>query len=547
MKNKSIFCLIGALLLFGSMGCEDFLTTKPSDQISDELISKNVSNLNMILQNSYQDLIEQTGDGFVFAGLIGFQSYLDLRGTDVVSDDPGSGWNYAAAYQYKANITEASNYASQFWDYFYGEIRQLNTILKFIDAAPGDDAIRNSVKGQTLALRGYCYFFLAQMYQQTFYGHEDLKNVLLRTEPVDPAAVDMPRASTQEVYDLIRSDLNAAIALLDESDGTVTYEINKNIAEAILAKVSLVTHEWSIAENMAHDAKSAYSLMEPIDYLKGFSLNPYVSDDSNPEWMWYLPQTLTTSVWDATPAAAWGNKNRYLIKWETDYIFASEDLLALYETSDVRFAQFWQRSKNNPGTGSGYWASNKFSEFYSGDFISSFSLSPDFKKINPNYTGTIPSADDIYTAFSNIDIPQNYIGQLNLIRAADMWLIEAEAMARQGGKDSQALILLNELRAKRNASQLTGLTGTALVDEILKERRRELYGEGTALFDMLRTNTGLSRSSNHSYPLSFSAGDYRFITQIPADEFTYNKALDYNLDQNPFEGTTIPSNMTVSK
>lgn len=550
MKKKIIILLIGAFSLLGISGCDDFMTVNPSTQVSDELIAENVSSLEMVLQNAYQDLNEETGDGFAFAGLIGFQSYIDLRGNDVVSINSGTGWNYQYIYDYYANITEASGYASQFWNYFYGIIRQTNVVLKYIDGAPGDDALRNDIKGQALALRSYCYFYLAQLYQQTYFGNEDLKNVLLRLQPVDPSDVNMPRSSTEKVYDQIRTDLGNAIDLLSESDGSVSYEINKNIAQAMLAKVSLVTNEWSVAESMAHAAKAPYSLMEPIDYLKGFMLNSYVGDDSNPEWMWYLPQTLKTSIFDATPAAAWGNRNRNQIKWETDYLFASEDLITLYETTDVRFSQFWQRSelnKINPATGEGYWASNKFSEFFSGDFATTSSLSADGKKINPNYTGANPSADVIFSTFSNIDIPTNYIGQLNLFRAADMWLIEAEAMARQSGKEAQALILLNELRAKRNASELTGLTGQNLINEILNERRRELYGEGTALFDMLRTKQGLTRSATHTSKKTFAAGDYRFINQIPSDEFTYNKALDYTQDQNPFEGTTIPSNMQVVK
>jgi starch-binding outer membrane protein, SusD/RagB family len=549
MKNKIALLIIGILSFIGVTGCSDFLSTNPSDSVPNEEISKSVTNLEMVMQNAYKELIT-SGSGFAYAGLLGFQSYLDLRGQDVVSYNIGSGWDYQYIYEYNATVTEASGSTSAFWDYFYGIIRQANTVIKFIDSAPGDDALRADVKGQALALRAYCYFYMAQLYQQTYYGNENLKNVILRTVPVDPADVSMGRASTKEVYDQVRADLNAAIDLLPESDGSVSYEINKNIAEAILAKVSLVTHEWSTAESMAHAAKAPFALMEPIDYLKGFTLNPYVSDDSNPEWMWYLPQTLKTSIGDATPAAAWGNRNHQGIKWETDYLFASEDLLALYETSDVRFAQFWQRNESNrvsSATGQGYWASNKFSEFYKGDFANASSASPDNKKINPNYTGTNPSADDIYSTFSNVDIPSNYIGQLNLIRAADMWLVEAEAMAREGGKDASALSLLNELRAKRNASQLTGLTGTNLIDEILKERRRELYGEGTDLFDMLRTNSGLARSASHTSNITIPAGDYRFLNQIPSAEFTYNKDLDIIADQNPFDGTTIPSNMTVSK
>ena len=530
----------------GTFGCEGFLDTKPADEISDDLIAQDVAKLEMVLMNAYQDLYG--GEGFGYRGLIGLQLYQDLRGSDVVSVDIGTGWDYQYIYQYNATVTEASGAASYFWDYFYQEIRQLNTVLKYIDDAPGSEDIRKRVKGEALSLRAYCYFMLAQLYQQTYFGNEDLKNVILRTEPVDPADVNMKRASTREVYDLIRNDLNTAIGLLEPATGAPSMHINKNIAQAILAKVSLVTNEWATAETMANQSRQGFDLMEATDFLKGFALNEYMGDENNPEWMWYLPQTVTTSVGDATPMASWGNRNRSSIKWETDMVFANEDLLNLYETGDIRFSQFWQRNdRANPATSANYWTSNKYSEFFNGPFTSANSMTTGGRKINPNYTGTNPSSEQIFAMLSDNNIPATYIGQLNLIRAADMLLVEAEAKARQAGKEGQALTLLNELRGKRNASALTGLTGTALVDEILRERRRELYGEGTILFDIIRTKSGLTRSANHSTRVDFPAGDYRFISQIPSDEFTYNKALDINLDQNPVSGTTIPGNMTAAK
>ncbi len=545
MKDKLI-TIICAILVAGTFGCEGFLDTKPADEISDELISKDVAKLEMVLMNAYQDLYG--GEGFGYRGLIGMQLYLDLRGSDVVSVDVGTGWDYQYIYQYNATVTEASGAASYFWNYFYQEIRQLNTVLKYIDDAPGSDDVRQRVKGEALALRAYCYFCLAQLYQQTYVGNEELKNVILRTEPVDPADVNMKRASSRDVYDLIRADLSGAINLLEPAGGSRSMHINRNIAQAMLAKVSMVTNEWTVAETMASQSRQGFGIMEATDYLKGFSLNPYMNDENNPEWMWYLPQTVTTSVGDATPMASWGNRNRSSIKWETDMVFANEELLALYEPGDIRFSQFWQRNDRvNPATGENYWTSNKYSEFFNGPFTSSNSMSAGGRKINPDYTGTEPGAEEIFNMLSDNAIPATYIGQLNLIRAADLLLIEAEAKARQQGKEGQALALLNELRVKRNASTLTGLTGTALVDEIVRERRRELYGEGTCLFDILRTKQGLVRSTAHSTRVNFPAGDYRFITQIPSGEFTYNKALDINLDQNPVSGTAIPANMTTGK
>jgi len=541
MKLKTLVYTISALLLLGNVACSDFLETNPTDQVTEDVAVKNVGNLGGILQEAYKTLYDDNG-GFAYRGLIGFQSYIDLRGQDLISVQSG-GWNPYSIYQYQPFVTEGSGDVRFLWNFFYKVIRQTNVILAHIDNVPGDNELRNSVKGQALALRAYSYFYLAQFFQQTYKGNENLKNVILRTEPVDPANSGASRASTQEVYDLIRQDLNTAIGLLSPADGTVSYEINKNIAQAMLSKVSLVTNEWSVAESMANAARQGFALMEPIDYLKGFMLNPEVNDANNPEWIWYLPQTQRTSIGDATPSASWTNYNRSTIKWITDMICASNDLISLYETTDVRFSQFWPRNDlNNPQTGGKIWTSNKFSEFYKG----AFEFTDGTPKVNPNYTGTNPSTSTILSTFSNKNVDNTYIGQLNLLRAADLWLVEAEAMVRQGGaKEATGRALLNELRAKRNASAISAsVAGNDLLEEILKERRRELYGEGTYLFDMLRTKKGLKRGPDHPTQLDIPAGDYRFILQIPADEFTYNKMLSPTNDQNPFQGTAIPSNMT---
>lgn len=547
MKNRVLIFSIVALFLTGNMACSDFLDTQPTDRISSEVAVRDVPSLRAILEQTYKNLINYNSD-YAYAGLAGYQSFIDLRGQDLIGYNNATWWNIWIIYEYRNTVTDAASDAINMWRYFYNIIRQTNIVLANIDAAVGGEAAqneRNYIKGESLALRAYSYFFMAQLYQQTYVGNENLKNVILHTKPlIDPTGPDAQgaRASTKEIYDLVRADLNTAIGLLPVASGTlgnrVSYRINKNIAQAMLAKVSLVTNEWSVAESMARAARGGYALMEAEDYLKGFGLNPLTNDDKNPEWIWYLPQTTRTSTsTGARHPSTWANMNWSGVRTPTDMIYVSFDLMDLYESEDVRFAQFWPRTdRENIRTGGYLWTSNKFADFYAGNFVYAGT-----QKINPNYTGTHPDADAIYRAYSGHVADRTYNGQINLFRAADMWLIEAEALARQG-KDAEATALLNELRIKRNASEVA-VTGSDLVEEILKERRRELYGEGSYLFDMLRTKKGLKRGPDHPGQLDRPAGDYIFLFQIPSTEFIYNAALSITNDQNPFEGTTIPSNM----
>ena len=74
---------------------------------------------------------------------------------------------------------------------------------------------------------------------------------------------------------------------------------------------------------------------------------------------------------------------------------------------------------------------------------------------------------------------------LVLMRAAEMYLIEAEAKVRDGVALAQAVAPLNTLRNARGVGdyEVTGKSQEDVINEILMERRRELWGEGFGITD----------------------------------------------------------------
>lgn len=78
------------------------------------------------------------------------------------------------------------------------------------------------------------------------------------------------------------------------------------------------------------------------------------------------------------------------------------------------------------------------------------------------------------------------------MRSAEMYLIAAEALAREG-QLGEAVKPLNTLRNARGLADydLTGKTQEQLIGDILLERRRELWGEGFGITDILRTSVPL--------------------------------------------------------
>jgi starch-binding outer membrane protein, SusD/RagB family len=120
------------------------------------------------------------------------------------------------------------------------------------------------------------------------------------------------------------------------------------------------------------------------------------------------------------------------------------------------------------------------------------------------------------------------------MRAAEMYLIEAEARARKGenGLAQDALFTLVKAR-NANAVKSTN-TGQALIDEIMFNRRIELWGEGFRFTDLKRTNSPLNRTGipNHLIAMTqifeVPAGDDRWQFLFPQDEINANPLLVQN-------------------
>jgi hypothetical protein len=93
---------------------------------------------------------------------------------------------------------------------------------------------------------------------------------------------------------------------------------------------------------------------------------------------------------------------------------------------------------------------------------------------------------------------------------------------------------LFDLVKTRDASYVKSTkTGVALIDEILVQRRVELWGEGHRFLDLKRTNAALNRNGTNaiaSVALLFDvpAGDVRWEFLIPRREINANPAIVQN-------------------
>jgi hypothetical protein len=121
------------------------------------------------------------------------------------------------------------------------------------------------------------------------------------------------------------------------------------------------------------------------------------------------------------------------------------------------------------------------------------------------------------------------------MRASEMFLIEAEALARAGNDSQAAQVLFNFASQRDPEYTLTTNTGAALIEEIMIQRRIELWGEGFRFYDLKRLNLPLNRvGANHVETVINSkfeepAGTPNWQFKIPISELNANE----NMVQNP--------------
>lgn len=433
IKVQSILAAFAGLvgLTLATSCSSSFLNTDPTDAVSSEKVPV-PANAEALVNGAWYNLFEYSST-YANIGYRAIQCLDDMMASDVVSR-PAYGFD--TSYQF-SDIAMASDNRTLFaWYLMYKTIDNCNTAISI----QGDSEELHQAQGQALALRAFCYLHLVQHYQFTYLKDKDAPCVPIYTEPSDNTTVPKGKSTVAQVYQRIFDDLILARDYLQNytrSGDNQKYKPNVAVVDGLLARAYLLTGQWGEAAKAAEAARTGYTLMTTTAEYEGFN------NISNKEWIWGFPQIPSQSdasynfyYLDATYVAAYSS------------FMADPHLRDTFTDGDIRLPLFlWMR------------------EGYLG-----------YKKFHMR-------ADDT--------------ADLVLMRAAEMYLIEAEAKVRDGVVLTQAVAPLNALRQARGVGDydLAGKSTDDVIEEILMERRRELWGEGFGITDVLRTQKAVERTA----------------------------------------------------
>ncbi len=520
---RILIILIFSVAVFS---CQDELDTNPTDSTSGDVLFSDVQKANVALDGIYRAMYvaEEWSENWPDEefGTTSFILAYNLMGEDMVQNEGGNGWFwYDYKYNVKSDYTHKNGRPYAVWYFYYTIISNANSIIASKEGMEGAESEINSLIGQAYALRAYSYFNLIRFYQQTYVGNESAPGVPIYTEPTTNTSEGKARGTVADVYTQIDADIEQAIQLLNPDVAAARNHpshIDYYVANGIKANIALEKNDWATAESAAEIAMSGGTSMLTMSELdKGFAFN-----DVNAN------------------AVLWGVQ---IISEQTD---ATQSFFGHMDASvDGNYAETSRKCISS-------WLYNQMSD-------------TDVRK-NKWWLGPLEADAEIGSEFSynqfkfQFSDPTNNLGDYIFMRQEEMMLIKAEAMCMQG-KYPQARSVLEELMAERdpdyNISSLTDANtlttndpngpttpeggSVTLLDEIILQRRIELWGEVGRIMDIKRLKTGFSRNfdgSNHpDRLLSRNTLDPEypdFVMAIPQSEFDGNKNMDEATDQNPW-------------
>lgn len=512
---KKLFYILLTLGLFTLGSCSDELETNPTNRVSGPIMFSDVNGAEVAINGVYRSTyIASWSDRWASEnfGITAINLASDLMGEDHLMLNQGQGWFYE---DYRLNVrpdyTHKNGRPYAFWNFNYTMISNLNYIISKENEVSGDPNLVKSIMGQAYAMRALSYFQLIQLYQQTYKGNESAPGVPIYTDPTTSSSVGKARGTVEEAYTQINSDLEKAILLLKESGVAQKHisHIDYYIANGLKARVCLVQGRFADAVLAADEA-----LKKPKVSLASVSAIAGLNSSKYPNVLWGVEITA-----DQTSGFA------------SFFSILDADAVGMYGAQGPHSISSWLYN-NIPVTDArkAWWRG----DLADSEIVSGTSMQPYCQ---------------VKFKFAN---PTNRTGDYIYMRAEEMLLIKAEAECHQGHYP-EARKLISELGSIRDSNyekrlakfldaatynQNTVAPLQTLMDEILFQRRVELWGENGRMFDLQRLKLGYNRdyeNSNHTELVKdkeTTVASKEFIMTIPQSEIDGNPSINVS-DQNP--------------
>ncbi len=499
MKKKIYIPLLLATVLATVVSCsKSFVEIDPKGQFLSQNYYADESQAYAALVGVYDAMRKNSG---------GFENMLALMNSG--SDDHyagGGGATDGMQLQAFSNYTMTADLmAESYWDDPYQGIFKANVLLSKIPNIQMPEASKTRFAAEAKTLRALYYFNLVRLF----------KNIPLILEPLTATTMyDVTQAKPEAVYAQIEKDLTDAIpglpiTLTSSELGRMT----KGGAKALLGKVYLYENKNQLAAAQLAEVNGTPGGTSTFGYklLPNFSSLWVVANKFNSE-------SIIEETHSAKSNADWGfwgsgadEGNSYNVmigprSYSRPSGSTAPDLPSGW-SFNVFTQNFYDAIKNDPRFGSTVFDLKALKAANEADYIEGY--------MNTGYfiNKFLPRTSDVTTGGGAKEL--NYRQNTYVIRLADTYLMEAEALGATGAR---AQALLDAVRAR------VGLPSVPVnLNAIKLERRLELAAEGHRWFDLVRWGDAETKLASRGFVKGKSE-----IFPIPSRELRGTKLV-----QNP--------------
>ncbi len=439
----SMALILGAVLVVPSCK-KSFLEEPPRAQTPADYFSSTTQAAEELVNSVYNKLYDWSQHSFSWIGISSIASDDADKGSD-----PG---DTGADKDQLDNLSWSSTSLSfgEVWESNFEGISRANKAIDMMDKLNMDPSKREVLKGEVRFLRAYFYFNLVR----SFGGVPKIDKVPVTQAEIDAVNV---KASVDEIYDLIESDLNFASTVLPTQQLIETGRATSYAATGLLSKVSLYRQKWSQAAATAEMliGSGNFGLLDDYSHVwreigefskeSIFEINCKGTEPAKGIVGYFVVQAPR-----GQGGLGWGFNTPTL------------DLYNAYEQGDVRRDATIIISGQTLWDG---WVTN----------VSAPNARYNYKSYVSKFMESWGKQDN--------ETNKN----LRILRYGDLLLIAAEAY-NELNDSSKAKKYLNMVRKRAGLQNTTAVTQSEIREAIWKERRVELAMEHDRVFDLRRTN-----------------------------------------------------------
>jgi len=515
---KKIIYSLSVLFILAFAGCsKDFLEVEPVGQLSSENFLKTDNDVKLATMGVYNKIQETYSTG-AWASLYFIKN---LPSDDTKCAGPNSGDTPEYQYLDDFNITSSNTRFATVWTNLYGIINASNTIINNVGANADATTGMKTMVGEAKALRAFAYNELVILFGGV---------PLMTVNPAEAAEFSKPRATPAEIYAQIETDLIDAIAILPVKSAYAPidrFRFAKGTAQALLGKAYLYQGKYSEAATVLGDViiSSEYSLES--DYTTIWSK----SHEFGIESIFEVSYTSQENYgWGNFPWGG-GNENNIAMQLEGPRTDNETFDFSALDPEKLNIVGGWGFNLPSGEIGDLLY-SNPADKRIKGSVVSEadfFAAGGAIKNTPYDYEGYLRlkyGNRAAETTPGDIAQPElNYGSNYRIIRYADVLLMAAEAYNKSS----------NDVAAQRELKKITdraGIaahteTGSALFDQIVIERAKELCFEGSRYWDLIRWGKASAQMSD----IGFVSGKHELFP-IPLNEILSNTMMEES-DQNP--------------